>query len=131
MMSHQIKMQASASPQFYCEYDEYSPDRPANRILKHALLKVFHRAESFENIRLARELLGSFDDVSTTNDYRDEWKQISFDRSISYYHEALNVAKLILDGLFFYALPLHNLPLLKNSKRVFSYNRWVFHIELI
>lgn len=63
---------------FYCKYQIFSENRPENRLLLSALLKVSALSSSQENIRLSAKLLPNFSQVAeSTNFYHDmqQWQR--------------------------------------------------------
>ena len=74
----QIQQRPGNETRFQVCYDEYTPDRPENRLLKSALLKLLRWAETPDNNRKARELLYYLDAVpSSVNTKRDlqAWRE--------------------------------------------------------
>ena len=74
----QIQQRPGNETRFQVCYDEYTPDRPENRLLKSALLKLLRWSETLDNNRKARELLYYLDAVPASgNTKRDlqAWKE--------------------------------------------------------
>lgn len=84
---------------FYVEYDEYLPDRPANRLIHSALVKVKTFCRSHENQKLLRELLFVFADVPLSRMVSQDFAAVRIDRGMQHYHSPLQWAKLILNDL--------------------------------
>lgn len=74
---------------FFCEYDEYLPDCPENRIIKTALAFLEKQSLDFTNTRLIRLFLSRLQSVSMSKDFRSDWDRIVFDRNNAHYREAL------------------------------------------
>lgn len=83
---------------FYCEYDEFLLDRPANRLLHSALLKVKAISRSAVNQKLLQELEFVFNEVPQSSDYKLDFTNVKLDRGMNYYQVPLAWCKLILEG---------------------------------
>ncbi len=84
---------------FYCEYDEFLRDRPANRLIHAALTKVNGVVRSAENQKLLQELMLVFHDVPISLNHKHDFSQVALGRGMNHYELPLAWAKLILDGL--------------------------------
>lgn len=84
---------------FYCEYDEFLQDRPANRLIHTALEVVDKIARSSRNEKLSRELLFVFQDIPKSADPSVDFSRLKIDRGMDYYREPLEWTGLILRGL--------------------------------
>jgi len=82
---------------FFTEHDEFSTDRPENRLLHAALRRVLMLSASRANQQLARELQFVFADVPASAQPRIDFQRVRLDRSMGYYADALAWARLILD----------------------------------
>ena len=95
----QVRYNSIEKQRFYCEYDEYMQDRPANRLLKSAMLKVATYTVFAANQKLLRELLFAFDAVPVSHNIAQDLANQHLDRGMSYYQSALGWARLILNDL--------------------------------
>ncbi|STO57351.1 McrC family protein [Grimontia hollisae] len=95
----QLRHNTFRQHKFYCEYDEYLHDRPINRVLKTALLKVEKYCFQYRNQKLLHELLFAFDEVSVSKNPKSDITFLHVERGMTYYKDALNWAKLIILGL--------------------------------
>ena len=84
---------------FFTEHDEFSADRPENRLVHTALLRVLALADTQANQRSARELGFVFADVPVSRTPADDFRRIKPDRTMSHYGDALGWARLVLGGL--------------------------------
>jgi 5-methylcytosine-specific restriction enzyme subunit McrC len=82
---------------FFTEHDEFSIDRPENRLLHAALQRVIFLSASQANLRLARELSFVFADVPVSEQTRSDFQRVRLDRGMGHYVDALAWARLILD----------------------------------
>lgn len=83
---------------FFTEHDEFSTNRPENRLLRAALRRVLMLSTSQANQQLARELQFVFADVPVSAQPRVDFQRVRLDRGMGYYADALAWARLILDG---------------------------------
>ncbi|MDP2501055.1 restriction endonuclease [Vibrio splendidus] len=97
-VSQQIRHNIVNKHKFYVEYDEYLINRPANRLIKTALLKLAHYTRLATNQKLLRELQFAFADVPTSKSVKQDIKALKLDRGMLDYHSPIAWAKLILDG---------------------------------
>ncbi|WP_318473957.1 McrC family protein [Photobacterium leiognathi] len=83
---------------FYCEYDEFLLDRPANRLIHAALTKVNGVVRSAENQKLLQELMFVFHDVPVSLNHKHDFSLVALGRGMNHYELPLAWVKLILDG---------------------------------
>lgn len=82
---------------FYVEFDEFSTDRPENRLIHSALRRVGSSSSSPLNQQLGRELLFAFSEIPESSDFARDFQRTKLDRGMGYYEEALAWARLILN----------------------------------
>lgn len=97
-VSQQIRYNVVNKHKFYVEYDEYLINRPANRLLKAALLKLGNYTRLATNQKLLRELQFAFADVPTSKSVKQDINALTLDRGMVDYYSPIEWAKLILDG---------------------------------
>lgn len=98
-VSRQLKHNLVQQHRFYCEFDEFLQDRPENRLIKSALLKVESYCKSHRNQKLINEFLFAFDAVPESKNIAQDFEQVRLTRGMAHYAGALEWAKLILNGL--------------------------------
>lgn len=81
---------------FFTEHDEFSNDRPENRLLHAALRRVLTLSTSQSSQQLARELQFVFFGVPASTQPQIDFKRVRLDRSMRFYDDALAWARLIL-----------------------------------
>lgn len=84
---------------FFTEHDEFSANRPENRVIRTALRRALALSTSPANQRSARELGFAFSDVPLSQAPADDFRRIMPDRTMTHYGEALGWARLVLGGL--------------------------------
>lgn len=98
LIAQQIRQNLYRADRFFTEHDEYSPNRPENRLLHKALKLVLSASVSQENQRLARELCFVFADIPESAQVVHDFQRVRLDRGMDYYADALAWARLILEG---------------------------------
>jgi 5-methylcytosine-specific restriction enzyme subunit McrC len=96
MASH-LKQNLCRRDRFFTEFDEFSTDRPENRLLHAALRRVLSWTVSQEHQQLARELCFVFADVRASTQPAFDFRSVSLERGMVHYADALAWAKLILE----------------------------------
>ena len=84
---------------FLTEHDEFSANRPENRLVHTALRRALALTASPTNLRSARELGFVFADVPLSLVPIEDFRRLRPDRTMPHYREALGWARLILGGL--------------------------------
>lgn len=97
-VSQQIRYNLVNKHKFYVEFDEYLLNRPANRLIKTALLKLGRYTRLATNQKLLRELQFAFADVPNCKSVKQDINDLKLDRGMNDYRQPLEWAKLILDG---------------------------------
>lgn len=82
---------------FFAEFDEFSPNRPENRLLHAALRRVLSWTAAQANQQLARELCFVFADVPASEHPATDFQQVRLNRGMAHYEGALAWARLILE----------------------------------
>lgn len=97
LTSQHLRQNLFRADRFFTEHDEFTTDRPENRLLHAALRKVLLLAVSQDNQKLARELGFVFADVPPSTQTRLDFQQVRLDRGMGHYADALSWARLILE----------------------------------
>ena len=82
---------------FFAEFDEFSINRPENRLLHAALRRTLVWTASQSNQQLARELSFVFTDVPASERPAVDFSKVRLDRGMGHYADALAWARLILE----------------------------------
>ncbi len=96
LVSANLRQNLCRADRFVTEHDEFSVDRPENRLLHTALRWALAFTASQANQQLARELCLAFADIPQSDQVDRDLRQIRLDRGMEYYSEALAWARLIL-----------------------------------
>ena len=97
LMAPHLQQNLYRADRFFTEHDEFSIDRPENRLLHATLRRVLMLSASQANQQLARELRFVFEDVPVSAQPRVDFQQVRLDRGMVYYADALAWARLILE----------------------------------
>lgn len=81
---------------FFTAFDEFSPNRPENRLLHAALLRALSWTALYTHQQLARELCFVFADVPVSTQTSVDFQRVRPDRGMAHYDGALAWARLIL-----------------------------------
>lgn len=96
LVSQNIKTNLAHGERFYVAYDEFSPNRAENRLVKSTLLKLQKLTESAENSKEIRQLLTSFEMVDVSLNYEKDFASIVIDRNTKDYEMLMQWSKVFL-----------------------------------
>jgi 5-methylcytosine-specific restriction enzyme subunit McrC len=96
VMSTHLRLNRHRADRFFTAWDEFSTNRPENRLIHAALQRVLPACASPQHQRTARELRFAFGDVPASTQIDADWRQVRTDRGMSHYEDALAWARLIL-----------------------------------
>ena len=77
-------------------YDEFSLDRPENRLIKTCLLYLRRASRDAENVRVATRLLSAFDEVSVSHNVDADLSRCVSDRSMKRYDTLIAWCRVFL-----------------------------------
>lgn len=97
LMSSHLRQNLFRADRFFTEHDEFSTNRPENRLLHAALRRVLPLTGTQANQQLARELDFAFADIPPSTQTQIDFQQMRLDRGMGHYADALAWARLILD----------------------------------
>ncbi|YCI28764.1 McrC family protein [Erwinia sp. PK3-005] len=97
-VSSQLSKNCMRRDRFQVEYDEYSLERPENRILKTALDKIRRQTSNSQLLIQLNSLQEHFDNITPVGDLRVAFEHVHLDRHMHHYEHALAWARLILLG---------------------------------
>lgn len=96
LVSQNMRKNAVHRERFYVAYDEFHVNRPENRLIKAALLKLQKQTVSAENAREIRQLLMSFEQVDPSVNYVQDFAGVVNDRNMKEYQTLLAWSKVFL-----------------------------------
>ncbi|MCH9826287.1 MAG: McrC family protein [Gammaproteobacteria bacterium] len=97
LIAPHLRQNLYRAERFFTEHDDFSIDRPENRLLHAALHRTLQLSTSQASQQLARELGFVFADVPVSEQPRVDFQRIRLDRGMGYYDDALAWARLILN----------------------------------
>lgn len=107
---------------FYVGYDEFTADRPANRLIHSTIHKLISFARQTSNQQLLHQLRLCFADVPVSTRLESDWQRHRVDRSMQHYDVVMQWVGLFLfnDGLATFAGKHVNQALLFPMEEVFE-----------
>ena len=102
-VSQNIKYNYVRRDHFFVRYDEWSVNRPENKLLKATLYYLYKQTKFDQNRRNISRLLTFFDGVNSSSDYEADFSRCAIDRSLSHYEKALSWCRVFLRGNSFTA----------------------------
>lgn len=94
----QLRAPPGRAHRFHIRHDQFSTNRPENRLLHSALIQLLRWTEIPENQRLCRELLTSFDSIPCSRSIKNDLQLWSNVRDMVRYAPLRPWIKLILDN---------------------------------
>lgn len=96
LVSEHLKRNMVHQERFYVAYDEFHLNRPENRLIKAALLKLQKITVSSENMKLIRQLLLYFELVESSVNFEKDFSQVVIDRNTKDYEDIMVWTKVFL-----------------------------------
>lgn len=117
-----LRQNAMNRARFFVGYDEFSADRPANRLIRTALDRLAVRARRPRNRQLIHGLRVVFSDIPASSQPAMDWDRRLVDRSMRHYGEVLPWVGLLLfhHGLATFGGDHRNRALLFPMEEVFE-----------
>ena len=100
-----IRENAADRSRFYVSFDEFSADRPANRLIHSTIKELTETARQPRNQQLLHQLRVSFSDIPLSTNHQSDWDRHSLDRTIQHYDPVMPWVRLFLfkEGLTTFA----------------------------
>lgn len=95
-VARQVRAAASGAHMFHITHDQFSLNRPENRLIRSALEHVARRTALNANWRLARELSTLFSDIPESQDVRADFRRWARDRGLADYADIKPLCELLL-----------------------------------
>lgn len=103
LASQNIKYNLVRRERFYVRYDDFSMNRPENRLIKSCLGFLLKATGDGNNRRSAARLLSFFDGVEYSKSVNVDFSKCFVDRSMNHYEKALSWCRVFLRGNSFTA----------------------------
>ena len=116
-----IRRNAANGARFYCEFDEFTADRPVNRLIHTTIQRLLSSAHP-DHRQLLHQLRVCFADVPQSGRPKVDWQRRRIDRSMRHYDTVMAWVGLFLfnHGLATYAGDYVNRALLFPMEEVFE-----------
>lgn len=95
-LTEHLRRNQFRADRFFTEHDEFTTDRPENRLIRTALRRALALTASEGSQRLARELDFAFADVPESPQLATDFSRVRLDRGMGQYADALAWSRLIL-----------------------------------
>jgi 5-methylcytosine-specific restriction enzyme subunit McrC len=76
-VSQNIKYNFANKAKFFCEYSDYSPNIPANRLIKSTLIKLLKITSSYNNYYSLNKILSHLEEVDSSYNIKDDLVKVS------------------------------------------------------
>lgn len=103
LASQNIKHNLITQDRFFVRYDDFSINRPENRVIKSTLRFLLKQTADSRNRQNTTRLLTFFDGVDCSASYEADFSKCISDRSMSHYDKALSWCRVFLRGNSFTA----------------------------
>ncbi len=91
-----IRENVANRARFYVGYDEFSANRPANRLIHSTIRKLMGSVRQPRNQQLLHQLRINFFDIPQSVHLESDWGQYRMDRSMQHYDEVMQWVRLFL-----------------------------------
>lgn len=98
LVAETLKTQTLRRKELACDFDEFSPDAPFNRVVKSTLTLLLRTDVAASRKRNVAKILLFFDSVKTCDLRRVDWN-VRFDRNSRGLQTLWTLCKLVVDGL--------------------------------
>lgn len=98
LFSENLKKNLVRPDRFFAAFDEFTQNRPENRLIHSALAAVADQTRSPANQRLAQELRFAFAEVPRSTEIDRDFAGLARQRGMDHYEEPLAWARLLLSG---------------------------------
>jgi len=101
-VNHNIKYNFADKAKFFCEFSEYSPNIPANRLVKSTLIKLLNITNSYNNYYSINKILSHLEEVEISLNVKADLASInSVNRLLSKYKTLLLWSEIFLTNKSF------------------------------
>ena len=93
-----IRNNLTNQARFYVKFDEFSADRPANRLIRSAIHKLMPMVRQPQNQQLLYQLRLCFDEIPLSRQWQTDWERHRIDRTMQHYNSVIQWVGLFLFG---------------------------------
>ncbi len=107
---------------FFVSHDEFSENRPANRLIRKVLDLLTSQVSDSTNFQNLQQVKIAFTDIPASTNIHADWRNHNIDRNMQTYESVMQWVKLFLfnDGLITYSGSHENVSLLFPMEEVFE-----------
>ena len=99
LMAPHLRHNLIHKERFYVRYQEFSPNRPINRLLKSTLLRLQHISRSHANLSRITQAQIHFEDIPPSTNIDADLAKAGIDRTMPLYRRLFPLAQLFLKNL--------------------------------
>lgn len=93
-----LRINLTNQARFYVRFDEFSADRPANRLIHSAIHKLMPIVRQPQNQQLLYQLRLCFDEIPLSRQWQTDWDRHRIDRTMQHYNSVMQWVGLFLFG---------------------------------
>ena len=93
-----LRINLANQARFYVKFDEFSADRPANRLIHSAIHKLMPMVRQPQNQQLLYQLRLCFDEIPLSRQWQTDWDKHRVDRTMQHYNSVMQWVELFLFG---------------------------------
>ena len=93
-----LRINLANQARFYVRFDEFSADRPANRLINSAIHKLMPIVRQPQNQQLLYQLRLCFDEIPLSRQWQTDWDRHRVDRTMQHYNSVMQWVGLFLFG---------------------------------
>ena len=93
-----LRINLTNQARFYVRFDEFSADRPANRLIHSAIHKLMPMVRQPQNQQLLYQLRLCFDEIPLSRQWQTDWDRHRIDRTMQHYNSVMQWVGLFLFG---------------------------------
>lgn len=93
-----LRINLANQARFYVRFDEFSANRPANRLINSAIHKLMPIVRQPQNQQLLYQLRLYFDEIPLSRQWQTDWDRHRIDRTMQHYNSVMQWVGLFLFG---------------------------------
>ncbi len=93
-----LRINLANQARLYVRFDEFSADRPANRLINSAIHKLMPVVRQPQNQQLLYQLRLCFDEIPLSRQWQTDWDRHCVDRTMQHYNSVMQWVGLFLFG---------------------------------
>ena len=98
LFSQHLRNNLTNQARFYVRFDEFSADRPANRLINSTIHKLIPIVRQPQNQQLLYQLRLCFDEIPLSRQWQTDWDRHRVDRTMQHYNSVMQWVGLFLFG---------------------------------